>query len=155
MLKCSTPKIQHFGSPWLLMSLVTRVTLPIVTWQWWRRNDDCECILHMSIHQSEIMSHWLGLRHDSCMLCDFCLTLLHTKHKCQTKAGNVDIISVLLLRNNRRWYVLMITKYEHWTMIRRMNYEVEGTKPTDRPTITWREIVEAYFWPLLRPMVLV
>jgi len=64
-------------------------------------------MLHMSIHQSEIMSHWLVLRHDSCMLRDFCLTLLHTKYKCQTKAGNVDIIAVLLLRNNRRWYVLM------------------------------------------------
>jgi len=57
------------------------------------------------------------------------------------RLGIDDIISVLQ-QHGWRWYGRVLRKEDNDWVKKCMEYEVEGSRPRGRPTMTWREIVE-------------
>jgi len=61
----------------------------------------------------------------------------------ELKVGlGIDDIVLLLQQNRLRWYGHVLRKeYADWVK-KCMEYEVEGSRPRDRPKGTWKEVVQ-------------
>jgi len=53
----------------------------------------------------------------------------------------VDNIALILQRNRLRWYGHVLQKDDDDWMKKCIEYEVEGSRPRDRPKRTWKEVV--------------
>jgi len=57
------------------------------------------------------------------------------------RLGINDII-LILQQNRLRWYGHVLRKEDTDWVKKRMEYEVEGSRPRGRPKRTWREVVQ-------------
>jgi len=54
----------------------------------------------------------------------------------------IDDIILILHQNRLRWYGQMLQKEDTDWVKKCMEYEVEGSRPRDRPKRSWREVVQ-------------
>ena len=54
----------------------------------------------------------------------------------------IDDIILILQQNRLRWYGHVLRKEDTDLVKKCMEYEVEGSRPRDRPKRTWKEVVQ-------------
>jgi len=54
----------------------------------------------------------------------------------------IDDITLILQQNRLRWYGHVVRKEDTDWVKKRMEYEVEGSRPRGRPKRMWREVVQ-------------
>jgi len=54
----------------------------------------------------------------------------------------IDDIILILQQNRLRWYGHVLRKEDTDWVKKRMEYEVEGSRPRGRPKRTWKEVVQ-------------